>query len=83
MSRYDINCNLMQHASNGQTRSVTRTCMNTHTLLVFIDEIFEEKLYTYFRPDREQLRNTAISIKVVPKERENIEYERERLIGKD
>ena len=58
-------------------------CMNTHTLLVFIDEIFEEKLYTYFRPDLEQLRNTAISIKVVPKEREKVEYEREKLIGKD
>ena len=57
--------------------------MNTHTLLVFIDEIFEEKLYIYFRTDREQLRNTAISIKVVPKEREKVEYERERLIGKD
>ena len=35
---------------------------HTYTLLVFIDEIFEEKLYTYFRPDLEQLRNTAISI---------------------
>ena len=57
--------------------------MNTHTLLVFIDEIFEEKLYIYFRTDREQLRNTAISIKVVPKHREKVEYERERLIGKD
>jgi hypothetical protein len=57
--------------------------MNTHTLLVFIDEIFEQILYIYFRTDREQLRNTAISIKVVPKEREKVEYERERLIGKD
>ncbi len=26
---------------------------------------------------------TAISIKVVPKKREKVEYERERLIGKD
>ena len=57
--------------------------MNTHTLLVFIDEIFERILYIYFRTDRDQLRNTAISIKVVPKEREKVEYERERLIGKD
>ena len=57
--------------------------MNTHTLLVFIDEIFERILYIYFRTDREQLRNTAISIKVVPKERKKVEYERERLIGKD
>ena len=57
--------------------------MNTHTLLVFIDEIFERILHIYFRTDRDQLRNTAISIKVVPKEREKVEYERERLIGKD
>ena len=28
-------------------------------------------------------RYTAISIKVVPKKREKVEYERERLIGKD
>ncbi len=27
--------------------------------------------------------NTAISIKVVPKTREKVEYEREMLIGKD
>ncbi len=27
--------------------------------------------------------HTAISIKVVPKKREKVEYERERLIGKD
>ncbi len=30
-----------------------------------------------------KLRYTAISIKVVPKTREKVEYERERLIGKD
>ncbi len=31
----------------------------------------------------DQIAYTAISIKVVPKTREKVEYERERLIGKD
>ena len=31
----------------------------------------------------ENIAHTAISTKVVPKKREKVEYERERLIGKD
>ena len=39
--------------------------------------------YDYMTVSRTSVKYTAISIKVVLKKREKVEYERERLIGKD